>query len=374
MTYYIRNGNTFRPADEANLDLHNNLPADNYTVKVDQYGNLFLEVVDTFEMPKKVYGDALKNADRILNTYRNRTASTGVMLTGEKGSGKTLLAKMLSINGADLGIPTIVINSPMRGEQFNTFIQSIDQECIILFDEFEKVYDRDEQTEILTLLDGVYPTKKLFILTCNDKYRVDSYMKNRPGRIFYLLEFNGLDPEFIRQYCEDNLNNKSYIDTMCNISTIFDSFNFDMLKAMVEEMNRYDESPQDVLKIINVRQEFDEGGTFDVTVLYRGIESLHHDFDDGFRGNPMRGFDFSYRVPDAFTVKKAASTAKSTSKKPTPLRAAIEAQSDEWREISFSPNDMTRIEATKGLFEFEKGDVKVTFVRQKVAAYNYMAF
>ena len=365
MTYYIRNGNTFRPADEANLDLHNTLPADNYTIKIDQYGNLFLEVVDTFVMPKKIYGDSLKNADRILNTFQNRTASTGVMLTGEKGSGKTLLAKMLSIKAAEVGIPTIVINSPLSGEQFNTFIQSIEQEAIILFDEFEKVYDREQQPEILTLLDGVYPTKKLFILTCNDKYRVDSYMKNRPGRIFYMLEFDGLDPEFIRQYCEDNLDNKTHITTMCNISTIFDAFNFDMLKAMVEEMNRYDESPQDVLKVINVRQEFDEGGEFDVKIFYKGIESLHHDYDDGFRGNPMRGFEFSYEIPREFWPKETKAAAKST---------GLRSHQETYQYAELTPNDMIRIDANKGLFEFEKGDLRVEFLRQKVTGFNYMAF
>lgn len=368
MTYYIRNGNTFRLADEKNLDIQNELPPGNYTIKADQMGNMFLETIDSFEMPKKVYGDTLKNADRIMRTFNSRSASTGVLLAGEKGSGKTLLAKMLSITGAETGVPTIVINAPWSGEGFNTFIQSIEQECIILFDEFEKVYDRDEQAEILTLLDGVYPSKKLFILTCNDKYRVDSYMKNRPGRIFYMLEFDGLEPAFIREYCNDNLNNKKHIDTLCNISTIFDAFNFDMLKAMVEEMNRYDESPQDVLKIINVRQEFDEGGSFDVEVMFRGVRVESHEMDDGFRGNPMRGFELGFYVPEQF-VKKAASTPRNTK---GGLKLAREDR--EWHHTEFSSNDMTRIEAAKGLFEFEKGDLRVTFTRQKAQGYNWYAF
>lgn len=369
MTYYIRNGNTFRLADEKNLDIQNELPVGNYTIKQDMHGALFLESIDSFEMPAKIYGDALKNADRIMQTFQSRTASTGVMLTGEKGSGKTLLAKMLSITGAEVGVPTIVINAPWRGEQFNTFIQSIEQECIILFDEFEKVYDRDEQTEILTLLDGVYPSKKLFILTCNDKYRVDGYMRNRPGRIYYMIDFAGLDANFIREYCEDNLKNQKHTNTMCNISTIFDAFNFDMLKAMVEEMNRYDESPQDVLKIINVRQEFDEGGNFDVEVTYRGVTVTNHEYDDGFRGNPMRGFSFQYCIPDESRSKRAASKPKTTRG-----LAVVLSEDDPWRLADFTANDMTRIEASKGLFEFEKGDVTVTFVRQKVQGYNYYAF
>ena len=30
------------------------------------------------------------------------------------------------------------------------------------------------QTHVLTLLDGVFPSRKLFVLTCNDKYRIDA--------------------------------------------------------------------------------------------------------------------------------------------------------------------------------------------------------
>ena len=185
MTFYLRNGTAFRVTDEANIDLHTTLPAGNYVVKLNQMsGELYLEQIDSFVSPKKIYGDTTRNVERIINTYFDRTSSTGVMLAGEKGSGKTLLSKQVCVAAAEKNIPTIVINSAWHGDQFNTLIQSIDQPCVILFDEFEKVYDRDEQEAILTLLDGVFPSKKLFILTCNDKWRVDAHMRNRPGRIF----------------------------------------------------------------------------------------------------------------------------------------------------------------------------------------------
>ena len=83
---------------------------------------------------------------------------------------------------------------------------------MVLFDEFEKVYDSDEQEEMLTLLDGVFPSKKLFVLTCNDKWRVNQHMRNRPGRIFYMLDFTGLDEDFVVEYCHDNLKNLANID------------------------------------------------------------------------------------------------------------------------------------------------------------------
>ena len=113
MTYYIRNGNQFDVAKEKALDIQDHLPAGNYIVKQrPMEGPLYLEGVDDFQSVKKLYGSTTKDAERILNTYKSRGISTGILLNGEKGSGKTLLAKTLSIEGAKLGIPTIIINAP----------------------------------------------------------------------------------------------------------------------------------------------------------------------------------------------------------------------------------------------------------------------
>jgi hypothetical protein len=37
---------------------------------------------------------------------------------------------------------------------------------------------------------------------------------------------------------------------------VFSAFNFDLLKGMVEEMNRYNETPAQVLKFLNARPSF----------------------------------------------------------------------------------------------------------------------
>merc|ERR1712183_1235453 len=208
----------------------------------------------------KVYGDTNKLADRILTTFQARDASTGVCLAGEKGSGKTLLAKRISILAAEReNIATIVINSALCGDAFNQFVQMIEQPCVMLFDEFEKVYHTDaNKTQMLTLLDGVYPSKKLFVMTCNNKYALDVNMRNRPGRFYYMLDFGGVDAPFIREYCQDTLIEcDKNVDQVCTIAKTFSDFNFDMLKAMVEEMNRYKESPVDVLRFLNVQPNSD---------------------------------------------------------------------------------------------------------------------
>jgi DNA replication protein DnaC len=124
MTYFLKQGNTYRVSKKEALDIQEKLPVGNYIIKKDEMsGQLFLEQIEPFEFSGKVYGDTMKRAQRILHSFNDRPASTGVMLAGEKGSGKTLLAKMLSIKGYDQGVPTIVINQPWCGEAFNAFIQ-----------------------------------------------------------------------------------------------------------------------------------------------------------------------------------------------------------------------------------------------------------
>lgn len=304
MTFYIKSGNKFHIAADDSLDIRKTLEVGNYVVKFDKGANKFyLETVETFKEISHVYGTSKSTAERMLNTFKQRTVNTGVMLSGEKGSGKTLLSKLLSIYAAKDGIPTILVNEAFTGDEFNKFIQDIDQPCVIIFDEFEKVYDKQDQEKALTLLDGVFPSKKLIIITCNDKWRVNEHMQNRPGRLFYMLEFKGLEIDFIREYCADNLNNKTHIEQICQMSYLFDSFNFDMLKAIVEEMNRYDESPMQVLQFINAKPEYCNGGSIAYKIQLYAPELIDSGALDEteWRGNPMiKALQVGYsKTPDS---------------------------------------------------------------------------
>ena len=299
MTYFTRIGNIYKITDENSVEVTKTLPVGNYIVKLDQIsGQFFLEKIDNFSFTGKRYGDLNRNVDRILSTFEKRSASTGVMLTGEKGSGKSLLAKMLSITAAEKGIPTLVINSAWCGDLFNKFIQDIDHECIVMFDEFEKIYDAEDQQRLLTLLDGMFPTKKLFVLTCNDKYRVDSHMRNRPGRIFCMIDFDGLGVDFIREYCQDKLENKALVEAVCQVSSLLPKFTFDQLQALVEEMNRYGEGPEDAMAMLNVKPEFNEPERFDIGLVKpNGVVVPESEISEStWRGNPLeiRNAAFGY--------------------------------------------------------------------------------
>jgi hypothetical protein len=267
MTYYSRAGNRFFQV--SSIPEYTELPPGTYALKYDPQTGFYYEVIDNFEMPEKVYGDLTRYRDRIVSTFLDRPAATGVMLAGEKGSGKTLLAKSLATHmREEFGFPTIVLNAPWSGDAFNTLVQEMEQPAIFIFDEFEKVYAEEaQQQQILTLLDGVFPTKKLFVITTNDKWRIDRHMRNRPGRIFYMLDYAGLDKEFIREYAMDNLLDQSKVDSVVLVAGLFSQFNFDMLKALVEEMNRYDESAQDAMRMLNAKPEFEGKSQYDVRLF-----------------------------------------------------------------------------------------------------------
>jgi hypothetical protein len=370
MTVFLRNGSMFRPAAEADLDMHQTLPAGNYyIVKLPMSEALALQQIDDFTVPAKLYGSIERQADRIIKTYAARGGSTGVLLSGEKGSGKTQLARLVAFRAAKLGIPCVIINQPWVGDAFNALIQSISQDCLILFDEFEKVYDHDDQKQVLTLLDGVFPSKKLFILTCNDKWLINDHMRNRPGRIYYLLDFNGLKAEFIQQYCDDRLNDKSQIPGIQKIAQMFAAFNFDMLQAMVEEMNRYGETAQEVLEMLNTRPTTDTEGTYDITLTIDGETVNKHTFyPNSVTGSPMHEQEISITyhgqnddAPDDAEPEVASSTVTSSSRRP---RRGKKLKTGRY---SVRQSHLKKFDATKGefLYVIPEDNITVKFTRAR---------
>lgn len=338
MSHYIITGSSVSVKNEAALSIEKKLPTGNYVVKETPQTGLYLEVVEPFKMPSRIFGNTPDRSKRIINTFLDRECSTGVLLAGEKGSGKTLLAKSLSIECGKLGYPTIIINNDWCGDEFNQLIQNIDEPAVVMFDEFEKIYNDDKQEQVLTLLDGVYPTKKLFVITCNDKWRINQHMRNRPGRLYYMLDYKGLDQNFIIEYCNAMLNEKKHIQLICRISGLFDSFNFDILKALVEEMNRYNEDPIKALEMLNAKPGSDSEANFNITFALKGkIQDK-----DSIYPNVIEGLPLGKRH-----------------------RFTVYGKTDKQREqrIEVGEDDIVNVDTEKGIFVYKKGDMTFTMTR-----------
>lgn len=355
---FLRNADDFQVISKKAFNLVEKLPPNNYVVRVDpQTGQFYLQMVESFTHPTKMYGHNMQWAQRIKNTFLDRPFATGAIFSGEKGSGKTLLARTISIEAArENEIPTIIINQNHAGDKFYAFLASITQPCIILFDEFEKVYDarKNEQDAILTLLDGTFPSKKLFILTCNDRFGINTNMMNRPGRLFYAMEFHGLEKAFIEEYLADNLVNKKYIPNVLRMISLFSDFNFDMLKALIEEMNRYNETASEALNMLNVSPANDYMYYKATILLADGAEQLPGHLSPNQIKSPLgMKSGMSFR---AYVVVKKGKDGKK--------------DENEHRTVVFFPGEAISTDEHGFVFRNKNGDL-LKLVREKVGNYNW---
>ncbi len=248
---------TFRMNEETALDI---LPPRVYTVKYNQIQGFFLEITkDKLELPAKIYGKAQDRVDKCISTYQDRSASTGILFTGDKGTGKTLEMSLLANDVIDkLHLAIILVTEPYNGEAFVSFIETLG-ECCLVFDEFGKMYSSDSrkdndvpQKSLLSLMDGVDKTKRMIILTENKELDINEFMLNRPSRIYYHFRYKKLDEDSIIGYCRDAVMDSNTIRDIIDLSRRSKIFSFDMLQSIVEEQLRFNDTIENVVEELNI--------------------------------------------------------------------------------------------------------------------------
>ena len=139
--------------------------------------------------------------------------------------------------------------------------------CVILMDEFEKFTggntdSEDEnsltkQESLLSIFDGnTGCSGNLFLLTVNNTYKLNENLKSRPGRMRYHYKFTSENATVVRNYCNDNLNNKEIIEDVVETLGSAGFVSMDILSSFVDELNKFpDKKPSEVLKYFNIENE-----------------------------------------------------------------------------------------------------------------------
>ena len=265
----IQTGTIYRVYDDS-MQTHNQLPAQAYLACFDPQSGPFLKKYSDLKISEKVYGVHLEKVDKVLNSFKIFNRNLGVILSGDKGIGKSLFSKLLSIKAIESGYPLIIVNSYFPG--IGEYLAEIDQEIVVLFDEFDKTFELSErggrdnnaekgspQTEMLTLFDGIAQGKKLFIVTCNDINSLSKFIVNRPGRFHYHFRFEYPTAAEIEEYLMDSLNTDKAKEQIKNVIAFSQKtkLNYDCLRSIAFELNlglTFKEAIKD-LNILNLEYE-----------------------------------------------------------------------------------------------------------------------
>lgn len=243
------------------------LPANVYVVRFAEDMGFFLEKRKNLEVNEsRVYGVHEEKANKVLDRFAKTNKNLGVILSGDKGIGKSLFARVLSNKANEIGMPVIIVDKCIPG--ISSFLDRIETEAMVLFDEFDKTFctsmNRDPQTELLSLFDGLSTEKKLFVITCNRYKGLNEYLINRPGRFHFHFRFEYPTAEDIKEYLTDKLDEKYYEEIQKVISfSRKTKLNYDCLAAIAFEINQ-GEKFEDAIKDLNIINDGDNSSRFNI--------------------------------------------------------------------------------------------------------------
>jgi len=245
---WARSGNDFKIADT--VDIIEKLPIGVYKVVKDPFGNIYLtKSGDNFNFSHKIYGCETKFINRVVTSYKNTKGNMGILLNGVKGTGKTVTAELIA---NEIQLPVLIVSE--FNAQLPNFINNIQQDIIVFFDEFEKIYT-DYNANVLTIMDGVLNNdfRKMFLLTTNDLY-INANLLQRPGRIRYIKTFTQLPVETIQEIVKDKLIHTKWNDSIIKFISELETITIDIVKAIVDEVNIHDEDPINFKDVFNVKK------------------------------------------------------------------------------------------------------------------------
>lgn len=227
------------------------LPIGVYNVSHDISKGFFLTDREPLDLPKKIYGET-SFPHRVLSAFNKLGKGMGVLLSGPKGTGKTVEAKQICTHS---NMPVILVTEGYNDGAFAQFIENIKTPSVFFIDEFEKIYAEEHSRNFfLSVMDGVAKSRHLFVLTSNSS-DIGEYFDSRPGRVRYHKHYDFLSEEIIQEIISDRLLDKSKEEIIKKQLSPLPQLSMDSLVCILDECNMFDETPKDFSSFFNVVSE-----------------------------------------------------------------------------------------------------------------------
>ena len=257
------------------------IPGKVYDLSYDRYAcdDIFKENGE-LSLPSKVYTSKKDEffKKRVLTYFNNAfTDTTGVMLAGTKGTGKTIMAKVLA---KESNLPIIIVDPQYPEHRLIKYFKQISTPVCILFDEVDKSFDTEK---MLDFLDGLQKTsKKLVIMTCNNLHKVSEYLQDRCSRIRYLRKYTTDDNlEFLDVLIKDmGIKNVEEVSKFCreNIRLL----SMDNIVAFLNEIKMLEDEDitlEEIISVMNIDHVQTKGETSGEEPIDENDEDDEDDFD-----------------------------------------------------------------------------------------------
>lgn len=271
MKKILKLDSSYRVIEGEGVEIMDNLPKGVYELKFAEMQGFWFEKIELEAFPGKVYGNQNALTEKVLKRYASMSGrNLGVLLSGQKGTGKSLFVKNLAVRLSQ-DIPVIIIKTNY-GKGMLNMLANVKGKVALVFDEFEKMFRRSdlpgngggdqrendirEQESALSFFDGVETRQeKLILLTVNETYNLSKYLLGRPGRIHY--HFKMVIPTFeeIKEYLSDNLDEEHKRQANDLASQLASrAVSWDSLSAFVLEINS-GETFEDTIRDLNISSD-----------------------------------------------------------------------------------------------------------------------
>lgn len=270
----ISTGNQYRIYDSS-VETHDTLPIKTFKIAFDPMSGYSLVATNDLDPGnEKVYGQHSKKLNRIMDTYKQTDRSLGIILSGDKGIGKSLMVRLLSEQAMEAGLPVIIVEQNTPG--LSDFIDSL-EEVLVIFDEFEKKFkvspdNESNQDQFLGLFDGMSSQKRMYAVTVNDVGKLSQFLVNRPGRFHYHIRFEYPTAAEVTEYITDMVPGISPLNVEAVVAfSQRAKINYDHLRAVAMELRNTGEDFEDIIGDLNIKRL--EPLTYEVAI-YKNEEIL----------------------------------------------------------------------------------------------------